>query len=66
MPRIIKRQLGLEKTLAYEQYAMTQQEVADQLGISRPQVGVIESRARAKVQKLLKERGLNFNDLVWR
>jgi DNA-directed RNA polymerase specialized sigma subunit len=55
----------IEKT-PYEQFDMTQQEVADALGIERSYVGCIEARAKEKVRRMLEQRGIQLNDLVWR
>ena len=55
----------IEKT-PYDEFEMTQQEVADALGISRPHVGSVESRAKEKARMLLEQRGISFNDLIWR
>jgi len=52
-----------EKT-PYDQFNMTQQEVADAFGISRPQIGSIEARAMKKFKKLLEERGYKLEDLL--
>jgi DNA-directed RNA polymerase specialized sigma24 family protein len=54
-----------EKT-PYDDYDMTQQEVADALDMSRPHVGSVEARAREKFRMLLEQRGITFNDLIWR
>jgi DNA-directed RNA polymerase specialized sigma24 family protein len=54
-----------EKT-PYDDFDMTQQEVADALGMSRPHVGSVEARAKEKVRMLLEQRGISFNDLIWR
>lgn len=51
---------------SYDQYHMTQQEVAEVLGMSRAHVGSVELRARAKVRAALEKRGIKFNDLIWR
>ena len=66
MPHVRKRELGIEKTLAYEEYNMTQQEVADYFGISRPMAGLIETRAKEKFKKGLAARGITIDDLFWR
>jgi DNA-directed RNA polymerase specialized sigma subunit len=50
----------------YDDYDMTQQEVADALGIERSYVGQIETRAKEKMRMLLEQRGIQLNDLVWR
>lgn len=55
----------IEKT-KYDDYNMTQQEVADALGIERSYVGQIETRAKEKMRMLLEQRGIQLNDLVWR
>lgn len=48
----------------HEDIHMTQQEVADAFGISRPQIGSIEARAMKKFKKLLEERGYKMEDLL--
>jgi transcriptional regulator with XRE-family HTH domain len=55
----------IEKT-PYDDFNMTQQEVADALGMERSYVGQVEARAKEKVRKLLEQRGITFNDLIWR
>jgi DNA-directed RNA polymerase specialized sigma subunit len=50
----------------YDQYDMTQQEVAEVLGMSRAHVGSIEIRAKQKLKAALEKRGLKLTDLVWR
>jgi len=45
-------------------YYMTQQEVADAIGTSRPNVGSIEARALAKLKKELEKRGYKMEDLI--
>ena len=45
---------------------MTQQEVADYFGISRPMAGLIETRAKEKFKKGLAARGITIDDLFWR
>jgi|APCry1669188970_1035186.scaffolds.fasta_scaffold92729_2 DNA-directed RNA polymerase specialized sigma subunit len=48
----------------YDEYHMTQQEVADALGIKRSYVGCIETRAKAKLKIELEKRGLKLDDLI--
>ena len=48
----------------YDDYAMTQQEVADALGIERSYVGSIETRAKAKLKVELEKRGFKLEDLI--
>jgi len=55
----------IEKT-PYDEFNMTQQEVADCLGIDRSYVGCIEQRAKAKFKAELKRRGYKLDDLLWR
>jgi transcriptional regulator len=43
---------------------MTQQEVADSLGMTRPMVGLVEQRAKAKIRKLLAEKNIKVSDLL--
>ena len=45
-------------------YAMTQQEVADSLGMSRPNLGSIEARALVKLKKELEKRGYKASDFI--
>jgi transcriptional regulator len=45
---------------------MTQQEVAEVLGMSRAHVGSIETRAKQKIKAALEKRGFKLNDLIWR
>lgn len=45
-------------------YAMTQQEVADKLGMSRPNLGSIEARALVKLRKELEKRGYKMEDFI--
>jgi len=45
-------------------YAMTQQEVADVLGMSRPNVGSVETRALAKLRQELEKRGYKMEDFI--
>lgn len=52
-----------EKT-PYENYYMTQQEVADALGIERSYVGCIEQRAKAKFKAELEKRGYRMEDFI--
>jgi DNA-directed RNA polymerase specialized sigma subunit len=55
----------IEKT-PYDDFNMTQQEVADALGMERSYVGQVEARAKEKMRMLLEQRGIQLNDLVWR
>ena len=48
----------------YDDYDMTQQEVADALGIERSYVGFIETRAKAKLKIELEKRGFKLEDLI--
>jgi transcriptional regulator len=57
--------LAREK-MKYEDFNMTQQEVADTLGMSRAHVGAMEIRAKEKVRKELEKRGFRLEDLLWR
>lgn len=52
-----------EKT-KYDEYFMTQQQVADALGTSRANVGSIEVRAIAKLRNELAKRGYKMEDLI--
>ena len=56
----------MTEKIPYEQFDMTQQEVADALGMERSYVGQVEARAKEKVRRILEQRGITFNDLVWR
>jgi transcriptional regulator len=55
----------IEKT-PYDDFNMTQQEVADAFGITRAMVGSIEASAKEKVRKAFERRGIELNDLLWR
>jgi hypothetical protein len=55
----------IEKT-PYDEFNMTQQEVADHLGIDRSYAGCIEKRAREKFKAELEKRGYKLEDLLWR
>jgi len=61
----MKEKKLIQKT-DYDQYDMTQQEVAEVLGMSRAHVGSIETRAKQKIKAALEKRGLKLNDLIWR
>jgi DNA-directed RNA polymerase specialized sigma subunit len=61
----MKEKKLIQKT-DYDQYDMTQQEVAEVLGMSRAHVGSIETRAKQKIKAALEKRGFKFNDLIWR
>jgi DNA-directed RNA polymerase specialized sigma24 family protein len=52
-----------EKT-PYDDYAMTQQEVADVLGMKRSYVGFVETRAKAKLKAELEKRGYKLEDFL--
>lgn len=52
-----------EKT-KYDEYFMTQQQVADALGTSRANIGSMEARAIAKLKKELEKRGYKMEDLI--
>jgi len=56
----------MNNTMKYEDFNMTQQEVADRLGMSRAHVGSVEIRAKEKVRKELEKRGFRLEDLLWR
>jgi DNA-directed RNA polymerase specialized sigma24 family protein len=45
-------------------FAMTQQEIADAMGMSRPMVGSIESRAYEKFKKALAQKGYKIEDVL--
>lgn len=45
-------------------YYMTQQEVADAIGTSRPNVGSIEARALVKLKAELAKRGYKMEDFI--
>jgi DNA-directed RNA polymerase specialized sigma24 family protein len=45
-------------------YEMTQQEAADRLGMSRPNLGSIEARALVKLRKELEKRGYKMEDFI--
>jgi DNA-directed RNA polymerase specialized sigma subunit len=61
----MKEKKLIQKT-DYDQYDMTQQEVAEVLGMSRAHVGSIETRAKQKIKAALEKRGFKLNDLIWR
>ncbi len=48
----------------YSYFAMTHQEIADVLGMSRPMVGSIEVRAYEKFKKALLEKGYKIEDVL--
>ena len=50
----------------YDDYHMTQQEVAEVLGMSRAHVGSVEIRAKQKLKIELEKRGFKLDDLLWR
>lgn len=52
----------LTKKTPYEDFNMTQQEVADALGIPRPYISSIEARAKAKVKARLEAQGFKMED----
>jgi biotin operon repressor len=45
-------------------FAMSQQEVADVLGMSRPMLGCIERRAYEKFRKALEQKGYKIEDVL--
>jgi transcriptional regulator len=49
---------------SYDDYHMTQQKVADVLGMSRAHVGSIEIRAKQKIKSELEKRGIKLDDLI--
>jgi transcriptional regulator len=53
----------IEKT-PYDDYFMTQQEVADALGMSRGNVGAIEIKAKKKLKRELEKRGFKVEDFI--
>lgn len=53
----------IEKT-PYDAYAMTQQEVADVLGMTRGNVGAIELKAKQKLKRELEKRGFKVEDFI--
>lgn len=57
----IKKEDVIKKT-PYEDFNMTQQEVAEFFGIDRAQISTIEARAKAKVKAKLEERGFKMED----
>lgn len=48
----------------YDYYDMTQQEVADALGMERSYVGFVEQRAKAKLKVALEKRGFKLEDFI--
>jgi hypothetical protein len=53
----------IEKT-PYDDYFMTQQEVADALGMSRGNVGAIEIKAKKKLKRELEKRGFKVENFI--
>lgn len=49
---------------SYDEFSMTQQEVADAMGMSRPHVGSIEARAKVKLRIELEKRGYKLEDFI--
>jgi transcriptional regulator len=49
---------------SYDDYYMTQKQVADALGMTRAHVGSIELRAKQKLKVELKKRGIKLDDLI--
>ena len=47
------------------QTAMSRQEIADALGMSRQNVGFIEEKALKKIRAELFKRGIEKEDLLW-
>lgn len=60
MRQIKKRDLSMKTP--HEDFDMTQQEVADVLGIPRSYISSIESRAKAKLKAKLESRGFKMED----
>lgn len=52
----------VSKKTPYDDFNMTQQEVADALGIERAYISSIESRAKEKVKARLEARGFKMED----
>jgi DNA-directed RNA polymerase specialized sigma subunit len=50
--------------IPYDNFNMTQQEVADAMGIERSYVGCIEQRAKAKFKAELEKRGYKLEDFL--
>lgn len=57
-----KKTRDLSLKTPYEDFDMTQQEVADALGIQRTYISSIEARAKAKVKARLESRGFKMED----
>ena len=45
-------------------YNMTQQQIADRMNMSRPNVGSVETRALAKLKAELEKRGYKASDFI--
>jgi transcriptional regulator len=45
-------------------FDMTQQEIADTLGMSRPMLGCVERRAYEKFKKALAQKGYKIEDVL--
>lgn len=50
--------------LENDYFAMTQKEIADVMGMSRPMLGCIERRAYEKFKKEFERRGYKIEDLL--
>lgn len=50
--------------LENDYFAMSQQEIAEVMGMSRPMLGSIERRAYEKFKKALEEKGYKIEDLL--
>ena len=59
--KVIKKKDVIKKT-PYEDFNMTQQEVAEVLGVDRAHISSIEARAKAKVKARLEARGFKMED----
>jgi len=50
--------------VAYDNYEMTQQEVADHLGMNRTTVNYVERAALEKLKLALEKRGIKADDIL--
>lgn len=54
----------ITKKTPYEHFNMTQQEVADALGVPRPYISTIEARAKARFKEEMAKRGYKAEDFI--
>jgi DNA-directed RNA polymerase specialized sigma subunit len=58
----MKNKKDVIKKTPYESFSMTQQEVAEAMGVDRGYISILETRAKAKVKAKLEERGFKVED----